>query len=92
MTTLKKKSFKGLREKEELLVTSISSFPTVFSTILKTNFNFSVTFILSSTSAFNLDQSEKSLFGKNRLTVKLLLVIKVHNSSPNKEKVDLLKS
>ena len=41
-----------------------SPFPTMFSTCPKTNFNFSVTFILSSTNAFNLDQSKNLLFGK----------------------------
>ena len=30
----------------------------MFSTLPKTNFNFAVTFILSSASAFNLDQTE----------------------------------
>ena len=36
----------------------------MFSTNPKTNFNFSVTFILSSADAFNLDQSKILLFGK----------------------------
>ena len=36
----------------------------MFSTLLKTNLNFSVTFILSSTNAFNLDQSQILLFDK----------------------------
>ena len=35
----------------------------MFSTLYKTNFNFSITFLLSSFSAFNLDQSKILLFG-----------------------------
>ena len=43
-----------------------STFPTVFSIFypFQTNFNFSVTFILSPASAFNLDQSKILSFGK----------------------------
>ena len=40
-----------------MLVTNISTFPIMFSTLPKTNFNFSVLFILSSACAFNFDQS-----------------------------------
>ena len=36
----------------------------MFSTLSKTNFNFSARFILSSASAFNLDQSKILSFGK----------------------------
>ena len=36
----------------------------MFSTLSKRNFSFSVTFILSSANAFNLDQSEILSFGK----------------------------
>ena len=36
----------------------------MFSTLPKTNFNFSVTFILSSASDFNLDRSKNLTFGK----------------------------
>ena len=39
-------------------------FPTIFSTRPNTDFNFSVTFILWSANAFNLDQFKKLLFGK----------------------------
>ena len=38
---------KTLLEKKKMLVTTISSFSTMFSTLPKTNFNFSVMFILS---------------------------------------------
>ena len=48
---------------------TIFPFPTMFSTLPKTIFNFFVTFILSSTNAFNLDQS-KSLFRGKQLTIK----------------------
>ena len=36
----------------------------MFSTIPKTNFNFSVTFVLSSANAFNLDKSKILSYGK----------------------------
>ena len=36
----------------------------MFSTLPKTNFDFSVTFILSSANALNFDQSKVLLFGK----------------------------
>ena len=36
----------------------------MFSTLLNTNFKFSLTFILSSANAFNLDKSKFFLFGK----------------------------
>ena len=38
-------------------------FPTMFSTLPKSNFNFWVTFILSSTNDFNLDQCKNLSFG-----------------------------
>ena len=38
--------------------------PVMFSTLPKTNFNFSLPFILSSANAFNLDQSKILSFGK----------------------------
>ena len=40
-------------------------FPTMFSTLPKTNFNFLVIFMLLSANAFNLDMYEKSSFGKS---------------------------
>ena len=43
---------------------AFSHFPTMFSTFLKTNLNFSATFILSSANAFNLDQFKILPFGK----------------------------
>ena len=43
---------------------AFSPFPIMFSTHLKTNFNFSVAFILSSGNAFNLVQSKNLSFGK----------------------------
>ena len=47
-----------------MLVASIFPFRTLFSTLTKTNFNFFVTFNLSAANAFNLDQSQNLLFGK----------------------------
>ena len=43
-------------KKKKMLVTSIFSFFTMFSTLHKTNFKFSVTFILSSAIPFNFDK------------------------------------
>ena len=51
-------------EKEKMLVTRIFSFPTMFLTLLNTNLNFWVTFILLSANDFNLYQSKILLFGK----------------------------
>ena len=60
---------KTLWEKEEMLVTSIFFlFPTVFSTLPKTNFYFLVTFTLSSVNAFNSNQSKILSFGKELRT------------------------
>ena len=42
---------------------AFSPFPTMFSTLHKTNFKLSFTFILSSANAFNLDQSKILSFG-----------------------------
>ena len=62
---LKKRSpLKTLWEKEKMLVTSIFTIPTMFSTIPKMNFNFSVPFILLSANAFNFNKSYMLLFGK----------------------------
>ena len=47
-----------------MLVSSISLFPTMFSSLRKANFNSLVTFILSSANAFNLDLSKILAFGK----------------------------
>ena len=56
-------------------------FPTIFSTLPQTNFNFSVTFILSSANAFNLDQSKILLFGTELKWFTLLRWLRVHRSS-----------
>ena len=50
----------------------------MFSTLPETNFNFWVTFILSSANAFNLDQYTNLLFGKE-----LKAVLIQHHSPPN---------
>ena len=65
LTTLKKKPFENIEGKGENAGNQhFFPFPTVFSTLPRTNFHFSVTFILSSANAFNLDQSKNLLFGK----------------------------
>ena len=67
-TTWKKKSFENIVEKGENEGNQhFLLFSQCFSTLPKTNFNFSVTFILSSENVFNLDQSKNMLFG-NELT------------------------
>ena len=55
---------KTLWEKEKMLVTSIFSFPTMFSTIPKTSFDILFKSFLSSANAFNLDLSKILSFGK----------------------------
>ena len=66
-----KEPFENIVGKGENAVTSISPFPTMFSSLPKTNFNFSVTFILLSANAFNLDHFEILLFGKELTHVML---------------------
>ena len=64
MTTLYKKPFENTVGKGENVGNQhFLFFSTMFSTLPKTNFYFSVTFILLYANAFNLDQS-KILFGK----------------------------
>ena len=58
---------KTLWEKEKMLVTSIFTFSHCFSTLHKSNFKISVTFILSSANAFDLDKPKVLSFG-NELT------------------------
>ena len=41
----------------------VSPFPTMFSTLPKLNFNFSLASVLSSANAFNLVSAKKLLFG-----------------------------
>ena len=45
----------GLIKENGHLKTAISPFPSMFSTLTKINFKFTVTFILSSVNVFNLD-------------------------------------
>ena len=54
-----KKAFENIAGKEKMLVTTISSFPNMFSTLSKNEFLFfliTFTCILSSANAFNLDK------------------------------------
>ena len=56
LTNLYIKPFENIVGKEENAgKPAFSSFPTMFSSLPNTNFQFSVTFILSSANAFNLD-------------------------------------
>ena len=72
---------------EKVLVTStFSPFPKMFSTLPKTNFNFSVTFILSSANALKLDQSKILLFGKGLKAFaddNVNMMISVYNRAEN---------
>ena len=52
-------------KKEKMLMTSISPFPTMFSTLLKTSFDFLFEFTLPSANGFNMDQSKILSFGKD---------------------------
>ena len=56
--------WKHCRKKEKMLVTSIFSFSTMFSTLSKTEIIIWATFILSSANAFNLVTSRILSFGK----------------------------
>ena len=73
------------------MLVTFSPFPKMFSTLSETNFNFYVTFILSSAKAFNLDQSKILSFGKGlKQTVHIIDVILntkqvIKNSSPETE-------
>ena len=63
--TLKKKPFENIMGKDENAGNQhFLLFPLCFSALPKTNFNFSVTFLLSSTNAFKFDQSKNTSFGK----------------------------
>ena len=46
-----------------------SPFPTIISTLAKKNFNFSVTFILSSPIAFNLEKNKNLSLGKELINI-----------------------
>ena len=59
-----KSLLKSLWDKEKLLGTSIFSFSHNVSTLSNSQVKGSVTFILSSANAFNLDQSKILSFGK----------------------------
>ena len=59
----------GLRKRENAGYQHFSPFPTIISTIAKTNFNFSVTFILSSPNAFNLDKFKNLSLGKELINI-----------------------
>ena len=67
---------------EKMLATSISPFPTMFSTFPKPIFNTSFTFILSSADASNLDKSKILSFGKELIgclvTQKTLIIMRQH--------------
>ena len=60
----RKKPFENIGGKGEMLVTSISPFPTLFTIISRTNFVIWIIFVLFSAYVLNLDQSNISLSGK----------------------------
>ena len=59
-----KEARKHCGKRRKCWLPAFSPFPTMFSALPSTNFSFSVTFILSFASSFNLDQSKKLSFGK----------------------------
>ena len=62
----KKKAFwKHCGKRRKCWSPAFSPFPTMFSTLPKTNFNFSFTFVLSSANTFNLEQPKKIPFGED---------------------------
>ena len=65
---------------------AFSPFPIMFSTLPKTNLNFSVRFILSSASAFNLDQSKNLAFRKELTIHQMLDCSKIKAFADNKIK------
>ena len=68
-----------------MLVTSIFSFSHNVSILSKTNFDFRITFILSSASASDLDKSEILLFGKElspNLNVRVLVPVQPDDDMP----------
>ena len=54
---------KTLWEKDQILVTNNSPFPTVFSTVTKTNFSYCHIYILSHINALNLDKFSRLVKG-----------------------------
>ena len=62
--TLRKTPLENILRKGENAGNQQFLIPTMFSTLPKTNFNFLVTFNLSSANGFSLDQSKILLFGK----------------------------
>ena len=68
--TLRRKAFENIVGKGENAGSKhFLLFPTMFSTLPNQNFNFLVTFILSSANAFNLDGSKILSYGKELNTV-----------------------
>ena len=84
--TLTKKALKTLWEKEKMLVTSIFSFShnVLYSILCKTNFNFLITFILSSANVFNLDQLKNLSLGKELNNLFRFEVYIFHNTRDTK--------
>ena len=74
---------KTLWEKEKLLVQAISPFPTMFSTLSKTEITVFVTFNLSSANAFNLLWSKFFLCGNYLLPH--MPILGSSNSAANKD-------
>ena len=64
LTTLEKKRLrKHSCKTTKCWLPAFAPFPTIISTLAQTNFNFSVTFILSSPNAFNFDKFKKLSLG-----------------------------
>ena len=70
-TTLTMKAFENVvgKGKKKRQVPAFSLFPMMFSILLKTTFNFWVTFILSSANAFNLNWAKLKAFADDKSDV-----------------------
>ena len=64
-----KEGLENRGKKTKCCLPAFSRFPTIISTLEKTNVNFSVTFILSSANAFNLDKLKKLSLGKELINI-----------------------
>ena len=63
LMALRKKLFEHCGKRRKCWLPAFSPFPTMFSTLPRTNFNISFTFILSLANPLNLDRSKILLFG-----------------------------
>ena len=68
ITTFNDPEKEGL-ENQKCWLPAFAPFPTIISTLAQTNFNFSVTFILSPPKAFNFDKLKNLSLGKDLINI-----------------------